>query len=148
MKALILYRSTHHGNTRKLVDHLVKTYGFQSLDVGERDVSLEGYDNIVIASGVYGFELDPDILTIAKTEDFAGKKVFLLYTSASDGKKYAKNIQKILTERKAEIVGLFHCPGYCTFGPFKLFGGIRKNRPNEKDIENLDASLKKAFPEL
>ena len=32
-------------------------------------------------------------------------------------------------------MGSYGCPGFDTFGPFKLIGGIAKGRPNNEDIE-------------
>lgn len=37
-----------------------------------------------------------------------------------------------LLKKKAEISS---CPGYDTFGPFKLVGGIKKGHPNEAEID-------------
>jgi hypothetical protein len=40
----------------------------------------------------------------------------------------------VVKEKNADIVGEYGCPGFDTFGPFKIVGGIRKGRPNENDI--------------
>jgi len=38
--------------------------------------------------------------------------------------------------KDAAFAGSFACPGYDTWGPFKLIGGKNKNHPNENDIKN------------
>ncbi len=38
--------------------------------------------------------------------------------------------------KNAEIVGKFTCPGFNTFGPFKLIGGTAKGRPDENDLKD------------
>lgn len=43
-------------------------------------------------------------------------------------------IRAVVKEKNADIVGEYGCPGFDTFGPFKIVGGIRKGRPNENDI--------------
>jgi len=34
----------------------------------------------------------------------------------------------------AQLAGEYSCPGFDTFGPFKLVGGIVKGHPSEEDI--------------
>lgn len=138
MSAIVLYRSSHHGNTKRLVDRLVSKYHVESHALDEKEFDLSSYDTIGLASGVYAFQLDPALLSFAESNDWKGKRVFVLYTSASGGKKYAKRLLGILKEKGAEILGVFQCRGFCTFGPFKIFHGINKNHPDEKDLAKLE----------
>ena len=49
--------------------------------------------------------------------------------------KKAPNAKKIAEEKNCRCLGVFYCKGFDTFGPFKLVGGINKNRPNTEDME-------------
>ena len=53
MKTILIYESTHHGNTKKLVDAVAKRYGIRTATVEEAaTMDLSAYDRVGIASGV------------------------------------------------------------------------------------------------
>lgn len=54
-----------------------------------------------------------------------------------DKDSFANKIKEV-AYKDNEVIGVFHTKGYCTYAFFKLFGGVNKDRPNEKDLENLD----------
>lgn len=56
---------------------------------------------------------------------------------------YTNSIRKIADAKCAQVLGVFSCPGFDTFGPFKLVGGIAKGRPNEGDIDDAVNFFKK-----
>lgn len=37
MKTIIIYESAHHGNTKKLVDAIVKKYGIKGISIDEAE---------------------------------------------------------------------------------------------------------------
>lgn len=54
MRAVIVYASVHHGNTKKIVDVMAPEVGADVVDITkEKDVDLAGYDVIGLASGVF-----------------------------------------------------------------------------------------------
>ena len=54
MKTAICYYSRHHGNTRKVLEAMVRGNGVDLIDVTSRvAVHLEDYDCIGFASGIY-----------------------------------------------------------------------------------------------
>lgn len=58
MKAIIIYASTHHGNTRKVVEAIEKECEIEVIDatkIHEKD--LKGYDLIGFASGGILYEV-------------------------------------------------------------------------------------------
>lgn len=58
MKSVIIYASTHHGNTKKVVEAISKECGVDLVDatkVPEKDLS--GYDAIGFASGIYASKI-------------------------------------------------------------------------------------------
>ncbi|MBN1777923.1 MAG: hypothetical protein JW811_07355 [Clostridiales bacterium] len=53
-KTIILYRSPHHGNTKKLLDAIVQADPDVVLaKAGEDDFDIAQFDTVGIASGVY-----------------------------------------------------------------------------------------------
>ncbi len=63
------------------------------------------------------------------------KDVFFIHTAGDPRKNHADCVKRIADERNCHCLGVFYCKGFDTFGPFKLVGGINKNRPNAEDME-------------
>lgn len=134
MKTVIVYASVHHGNTKKVVDAIAEKFDVDLIDatkVGERDLS--GYDAIGFASGIYKSKYHQQLLNFVSVNLPQEKKVFLITTYGSR-RNYDKTILAAMHGRNAKIIGRFGCPGYDTFGPFRLIGGLKRGRPNEKDL--------------
>lgn len=137
MKTAICYYSRHHGNTLKVLEAMARGNDIDLIDVTARTaVHLEEYDCIGFASGIYYSKFHKSVLRFAEEHLPEGKKVFFLYTCGAERKGYTEAIRKIAAARHADILGEFGCPGYDTFGPFKLVGGIAKGRPNQGDLSN------------
>ncbi len=135
VKTAIIYYSSHHGNTKKLVDAIAQGHDVTLIDASaQKQADLGQYDLIGFASGVYGGRFHPDVLDFARKNLPEGKRVFFLYTYAGLGS--AKSIAAAAAEKSAVVAGEFCCKGFNTFGPFKLVGGTGKGRPNEADLEN------------
>jgi len=136
-RTAIVYRSPHHGNTKKLLDAIVNAHPDVTLiHAGENDFSPDMFDVIGFASGVYLSAFGRPVTELAeRLEGLAGKDCFLLYTSGSNPEKYGRAFTRKLEGRGARVVGKFGCYGYDTYGPFKLVGGVRKGHPNGAEIE-------------
>ena len=136
MNTIIIYESTHHGNTKKLVDAIAGKYGIPAVTVEKAaEMDLSGYDTIGIASGVaFGKFYEA-------TEKFAEEKlpesrdVFFLYTCGNDSGRYANSISAKAQARNCRVLGTYGCRGFDTFGPFKLVGGIAKGHPTQSEID-------------
>ncbi len=136
MKAVIICASTHHGNTRKVVDAIAKECDVEVVDataIHEKDLS--EYDLIGFASGIYGAKFHRAVMDFAAKNLPKDKKIFFVTTSAMN-KDCSKSMASSLDGKNATVVGKFSCNGYNTFGPFKLIGGTSKGRPNEEDLKN------------
>ncbi len=134
MKAIIIYESTHHGNTKKLVEAIAAEHKVDVVSIENADsINLADYDMVGLAAGIsYG-------KFYRRTENFATKiprdtKVFLLYTCGNPSDGYVKNITGTLEAGGAKVLGNYGCKGYDTYGPFKLVGGIAKGHPTEEEI--------------
>lgn len=136
MKSIIVYASTHHGNTKKVVDAIAEACGVETVDalaINSKDLS--DYDLIGFASGIYAAQFHPQIVNFAKNNLPENKKIFFLMTSAMN-KDFTKSMNGAIEGKNAEVVGKYSCHGYNTFGPFKLVGGTSKGHPDEEDLRN------------
>ncbi len=136
MKAVIAYASTHHGNTKKVVEAIAKECDVELVDVTQvREKNLSDYDLIGFASGIYAAQFHQQVKNFAQVNLPQGKKIFYIMTSAMD-KDFSKAMEPSISGKNAEVVGKFSCHGYNTFGPFKLVGGTSKGHPDETDLKN------------
>lgn len=135
MRAAICYYSQHHGNTRKVAEAIAREGSVDLIDIATAgDVRLDGYDCVGFASGIYGFEVHPSVTAFARRYLPRGKAVFFLYTYGGAKGSGTKTLAQVAAEKDAPVLGEFGCPGYNTFGPFKLVGGTGKGRPNADDL--------------
>lgn len=138
MKTAIVYYSKHHENTRKLLDAIKKSSAEEVtlIDALKNPAAdLTGYDIIGFASGIYYSKFHKSVLQIAKEQLPEKKKVFFIYTYGAKRDGYTKAIRETVSGKNAAIAGEYGCPGFNTFGPFKLIGGIAKNHPDQDDIK-------------
>lgn len=136
MKTIIIYESTHHGNTKKLVDAVGQRYGIQTVAVKETaGVDLKAYDRIGIASGVAFGKFYEAAERFAEELLPEGKEVFFLYTCGNDNGKYADSVSTKARAKGCRVLGVYGCRGFDTFGPFKLIGGIAKGHPTQSEID-------------
>lgn len=136
MKPIIIYASTHHGNTKKVVDAISKECDVELVDatrVHEKD--LREYDLIGFASGIFYTKFSDQVLNFARVNLPASKDVFFIATAGNPMKGNFNSIAEVIKDKKCNEVGRFQCKGFDTYGPFKLFGGIRKGHPDETELK-------------
>lgn len=136
MKTAIIYCSRHHGNTKQVLDAIVaEDSGVTLIDAqAPAETDLSGYDLIGFASGIYFSRFHKTVLRFAREHLPENKPVFFVYTSGSGSDGYTKAIAAVAEEKHARVLGAYSCPGYDTYGPFKLIGGIAKGHPNSEDL--------------
>lgn len=135
MKTIILYYSSHHGNTKKLVDAIAAA-GVETLDVKNAPAKdLSEYDLIGLASGIYAGNFGKPLLNYAEANLPAAKHVFFLYSYAKKMGHYTNSIRKIVESKQCRVIGEYSCQGYNTFGPFKLVGGTAKGHPTKEECD-------------
>ena len=136
MKCCIAYASTHHGNTRKVVEAIAKEFDVELVDVTKtREKNLHDYDLIGCASGIYGAHFHQQVKNFAQINLPQNKKIFYIMTSAMN-RDFSKSMEESVSAKNPIVVGKFSCHGYNTFGPFKLIGGTSKGHPDENDLHN------------
>lgn len=137
-KAVILYASVHHKNTETVVNYIASAIDADVIDLlKNRNPSIEQYELIILASGIYFGSFHKVLLEYMKATSFEGKNVIVVYTCGIPYRNYAKSSEKILRENNANYISAFHCRGYDTYGPFGKIGGIAKNHPSQQDMNRL-----------
>lgn len=144
IRTMILYRSKHHGNTRRVVEAIarafpgdVDTLDVEHVDKRHPEVDLRSYHLIGIASGIYFGEIDRDLARVMQASVKQGDFVFSLLTYGGASKWYGKDIDGICRTVHANFLAGHGCPGFDTWGPYKLMGGMNKGRPNDEDIADM-----------
>ena len=135
MKAAIVYASTHHGNTRKLVEAIAKDYPVTLIDaeaVPEGDLS--GYGMVGFASGIAWGRFYSSVEGFASACLPAGMPVCFLYTCAADSRDFAAGSRGIAAARNAVCMETYACRGFNTYGPWKLLGGMNKGHPDAGEL--------------
>jgi len=135
MENLIIYISTHHGNTEKVAKTMAEILSAELVKAHDVDITaLSKYDLIGFGSGIYFGKHHKSLLSLVdELPTLKNKKAFIFYTSG--GVASDRPLKKKLLEKGFDIIGEFSCPGWDTWGPFKFFGGKNKGRPNEEDLE-------------
>ncbi len=138
MDSVIICKSVHKNNTKKVAEVVAEVLGCEVKEPGEVD-NIERYDLVGFAAGIYYGSFHKEIQEFVDNTDGNGKRAFLLSTSGLGPLPFFNNYEKKMTERLREsgfeVLGSFTCRGHDEFGPLKLIGGMYKNRPDEKDLK-------------
>ena len=136
MNTAIVYYSTHHGNTKKLLDAIAAEDATVTLiDVTEQpNADLSSYDRIGLASGIYFSSFAKQIIAFAETHLPENRDVFYIYTHGAPVGGFLRGIRAVAKKKNCREIGKYHCHGFDTFGPFGKIGGIAKGHPDGKDL--------------
>lgn len=150
MKIAIIYKSIHHGNTKKIAEVMAETLKADLFDLKDVNMDVIGkYDLIGFGSGKYFLRPHKKLRNfVEKMDDVNSKKAFVFSTSG-DGKPMGW-LEKNLSKKGFDVLGEFYCKGFDTYAFAKIIhrGGLNKGNPDKKDLENarnFAESLKKKF---
>ena len=135
----IVYSSTHHGNTEKVLNKIKEKFPetvlIRACDFNPDDFNR--YEAIGFASGIFYLKFAKPVDKLFEQALVNSvQKLFFIYTAGAVNAGFEKTLRK-KTEQSGKIcMGIFGCKGFDTFGPLKLIGGLNKNRPNEDDFKN------------
>ena len=144
-KAAIIYASVHHGNTEKVVTAMARDMPVTLFKVEQAEhIDFSEYDCIGFASGIYAGRCHRSIYAFLKNHRHElPKQTFAVCTSGVGKGKYAKKFADYLAKNGFTVLGEFERKGFDTFGPFKLFGGLGKGHPDDKELADGVAFIKK-----
>ena len=140
MKVLIICLSVHHGNTGKVAAVLAGELNATIIRPSEVDVSkLGAYDLIGFGSGIYHHSHHRSLIDLAEKLPRMEKPAFIFSTRAYGKPLPARredhsNLRERLEARDYRIVGEFSCRGWSTFSVMRLFGGVNRGSPGEKEL--------------
>ncbi|EEV21407.1 flavodoxin [Treponema vincentii ATCC 35580] len=107
-------------------------------------IDFSEYDCIGFASGIYAGRCHRSIYAFLKNHRHElPKQTFAVCTSGVGKGKYAKKFADYLAKNGFTVLGEFECKGFDTFGPFKLFGGLGKGHPDDKELADGVVFIKK-----
>ena len=105
-KAAIIYASTHHGSTRKLVEAIADKYEVVQIDATNcQQADLSGYDLIGFASGIDFGRFYDSVEQFLKKNLPENKRIFFLYTCAKVSNRFTDSIKAAATQKGAVVLG-------------------------------------------
>ena len=148
IKTLLVLFSYHHKNTEKIVnvfaevlDAKIKTP--QQINPQE----LQEYTLIGFGSGIYGAKHHNLLFDLVdKLPQVTNRKAFI-FSSSGVTREFAINnsiddphlpLREKLQSKGYMIVDEFNCAGFNTNSFLKLFGGMKRGRPNAEDLKNAE----------
>jgi len=135
-KTVIIYASTHHGNTRKLIKAISEKYQIDIIDaIEQKFANLSEYDLIGFASGIDFGKFYDAVEQFLKDNLPENKAVFFMYTCARDDKDFTYTMRTEAMKRHALLMGEYGCRGYNTYGAWKVIGGMNKHHPTKKELD-------------
>jgi flavodoxin len=138
MKTAIIYKSIHHGNTKKIAEVIANTLEADLFDLKDFNQDMiKEYDLIGFGSGKYFLRPHKKLRKfIEDLDDVEGKNAFVFSTSG-DGKPMGW-LEKKLSKKGFMVLGEFYCRGFDTYALAKIIyrGNLNKGRPNEEDFKN------------
>ncbi|MCK5128405.1 MAG: flavodoxin family protein [Clostridiales bacterium] len=137
MKTLIIYKSIHLGNTKKIAETIAKVLDADLLQPGQLDADkIAEYDLIGFGSGIYSDTYHPTILKLIDgTHHLNSKRVFIFSTAGVIYKKSHIEIKQKLRAKNTIFMDEFYCKGLNKNSFLKFFGGMNKGRPNADDLK-------------
>ncbi|WP_405659028.1 flavodoxin family protein [Streptomyces sp. RK9] len=137
MKTVIVCASVSHGNTRRIADSMAQVLGAKVVSPEEADpAELAAADLVGFGSGVFYGRLHSRLTDFVKALPTGRGRAFVFATSGLPElpvAPYTRPLVKILEGKGYEVDGRFTCRALDTWAPFRLVGGINKQRPNSGD---------------
>jgi flavodoxin len=149
MKSIVVVSSYHHKNTEKVAERIA---GILDANVTPPELietgSLAAYNLVGFGSGIYDAKHHKRLLALVDELPRAnGTKAFLFSTDGmpravvkDEAMLYNKMfkdhaaLREKLRAKGYDVVGEFGCAGFNTNSFLKLFGGINKGRPDDRDL--------------
>lgn len=138
MKAVIVCASVAHGNTRRIAESMSQVLAAKVVSPEEADLAeLADADLVGLGSGIFYQRFHPRLTSFVKALPAGRGRAFVFATSGLPELPlvpFTRSLVRLLEGKGFEVDGTFSCRALDTMGPFKLIGGIQKQRPNEGDL--------------
>ncbi|MFG2292639.1 flavodoxin family protein [Streptomyces sp. NPDC048603] len=138
MKTVIVCASVSHGNTRRVADAMARVLGAKVVSPEQADpAELAGADLVGFGSGVFYGRLHRRLTDFVKALPAGRGRAFVFATSGrpeAPRAPFTRPLVRLLEGKGFEVDGNFSCRALDTWAPFKLVGGINKQRPDAGDL--------------
>jgi len=140
-KNLILCKSVHHHNTWKVAEAMARVLDAEIVSPEEFPyTSLDDHDIVGFGSGIYYGGVHPDLMEWVRglpSAPLGSRKAFVFSTSGLPflWRLWHRPLMAELYRKGFTVMGEFHCPGFDTWGPLWLTGGIHRSHPDSHDLE-------------
>jgi flavodoxin len=139
MRVLIVCVSVSQGNTLAVADAMATVLHAsvrEPEDVDPADVT--AYDLVGFGSGIFAFAPHERLRRfVARLPHVAGTKAFVFATSGTGRiltRPFVTPLDRQLRDKGFDVVGSFCCPGYDTWLPLRIVGGLNQGRPDAADL--------------
>ncbi|MEJ8671691.1 flavodoxin family protein [Streptomyces sp. MS1.AVA.1] len=138
MRTVIVCASVSHGNTRRVADSMAEVLGAEVVAPEQADLAEPARADLVgFGSGVFYGKLHPRLAEFVRALPAGRGRAFVFATSGLPEiapAPFTRPLVRLLQGKGFEVDGSFSCRAFDTWTPFKLVGGINKQRPNAGDL--------------
>jgi flavodoxin len=138
MKCLIIVKSYHHGNTRKIAGVMAEELHAEVKKPEEVDpASLPGYDLIGFGSGIYAGRHHVSLLNFVRSMPHMDTTpAFIFSTAAFPELKvfWHHSLANKILRKGLVLAGEFTCKGLSTHALCGVIGGVNRGRPDAGDL--------------
>ncbi|MBA9043625.1 MULTISPECIES: flavodoxin family protein [Streptomyces] len=138
MRTVIVCASVSHGNTRRVADSMAQVLGARVVSPEEADpTELADADLVGFGSGVFHGRLHPALMSFVRALPAGRGRAFVFATSGLPEiplMSFTRPLVRLLEGKGFAVDGSFSCRAFDTWTPFKLVGGINKQRPHTGDL--------------
>ncbi|MEV5511161.1 flavodoxin family protein [Streptomyces orinoci] len=139
MKVMLVCASVSHGNTKRVADVMGQVLEARVVAPEEVDLAeLAGCDLVGFGSGIFTGKFHPRLRQfVGALPEREWGRAFVFATSGLPElpvRPFTRPLVRLLEQKGFQVDDAFSCRGWDTWLPFKLVGGIRKDRPNGADL--------------
>jgi flavodoxin len=137
--ALIVCRSWSHGNTAKIAHAIAEVLGADIVAPCDIEPSrVAEYDLVGFGSGIYAMSFDPELRRFVESIPAVHERSAFVFATAGFGRvierPFVPRFATLIEAVGYRIVGTFCCPGFDTWLPLRLVGGLNKGHPSDVDL--------------
>ena len=141
-RAAIVCCSMHRGNTRHVAETIASVLNADLFDAGSvTPHELADYAGVGFGSGIYYGRHHSVLLSLAQATEGNGRSAFLFSTAGLPflAGIWHRPLRRRLQRSGWQIRAEFTCPGWDSWGPLRLIGGLNRRRPDERDLHQARA---------
>jgi flavodoxin len=140
MKAVIVCASASHGNTKRIADVMGQVLEAVVVDPDQVDTAeLAACDLVGFGSGIFSWQFHPRLRQFVRSLPAGERRTAFVFATSGlpevRVRPFTRPLVRLLEQKGFEVADTFSCRGYDTWLPFKLVGGINKQRPDAGDLE-------------